>query len=111
MRKASPKRQDGPRKPRNALPRLGKRGKQWEATRAKLKVRFERAGITDCELCGSNFALGFAHRAPRRNITTQDELKTVALLCASCHDATDNRGHRVMHDTVTRIIESREVQP
>lgn len=108
MRRGSPLRAGAPQKPRKALPRLGKRGKEWEACKRKLKVRFERAGITSCELCGSAFALGFSHSLPRRYITTSKQLEEVALLCAGCHLVTDSHGHKVQFDTVLRIIDSRE---
>lgn len=91
------------------MPKLGLKGLQWAATRKKLKVRFEAAGITHCEMCGSSFALGFAHRKKRANITTQEELEIVALLCNSpCHDAIEILPESEMGKQVDAIIASRE---
>lgn len=98
-----------PSKPRKAaLTRLGKKGLAWEATRKRLKVRFEAAGITRCEACGSGFNLGFAHRFKRRNITTQTELETCALLCNSCHDAIEILPESEMGKRVDALIAARE---
>lgn len=113
MRRGSPLRQDAryaPSKPRKAaLPRLGKKGLVWEATRKRLKVRFEAAGITRCEVCGSGWALGFAHRKKRANITTQEELEIVALLCNSpCHDALEILPESEMGERVDALIAARE---
>ena len=80
---------------------------QWNRIRAKLKQTFERQGITRCEVCGSTFALSFAHRLKRRFITTEDELHTVALLCQKHHEELEHSGHERMYDAITAIIEAR----
>lgn len=108
MRRASPLRAKAPSKPRKALPRLGRKGKEWETTRARLKVRFAAVGITRCEMCGRDDTLGFAHRLKRRNITTLKELETVALLCAEHHDSLEIRPEHVMGAVIDGIIDSRE---
>lgn len=87
---------------RSHIRKMGARGREWEACRKRLKVRFERAGITRCENCNDAFALGFAHRLPRRDIATPEELERVALLCQRCH-ATVDLGSR--DDTTARIDE------
>lgn len=95
----------------------GKKTRQWNATRAKLKVRFERAGITRCEFpmevhdgmsCGSTFAMSFAHRFKRRNITTQEELETCALLCERHHSGLELLKEAEMRARITDIIAARE---
>jgi len=46
-------------------------------------------GITSCELCGSSYALTFAHRKKRRHYQTIEELTdphNFLLACISCHD-------------------------
>ncbi len=113
MRRASPLRQDAhqcPSKPRKAaLPKMGRKGREWAATRARLKVRFAAAGITRCEGCGSDFALGFAHRKKRRNITTQEELEIAALLCATDHDALEILPESEMGKRIDAIIAARPI--
>lgn len=112
MRRASPLRQDArqrPSAPRKAsIPKLGRKGKEWAATRAKLKVRFQRAGVTRCEHCGTDNGLGFAHRRKRRNITTQAELETVALLCNEFHDWLEALPEEKMGRSIDAIIAARE---
>jgi preprotein translocase subunit SecA len=88
----------------------GKKGQAWAKARAKLKIQFERMGITACEICSSTFALSFAHRLKRRFITTEDELMTVALLCQKHHEEIEHSGHENMFDRITKIIEQRAVQ-
>jgi hypothetical protein len=87
--------------------RFGKRGAAWNRVRASLKRDFDKLGIRFCENCGSTFNLSFAHRKKRRFITTEDELKCVALLCQICHEFIEYSGHDRMFETITRIIENR----
>jgi hypothetical protein len=86
---------------------IGRRTKDWNNARRKLKVMFESLGITRCEKCHSDFALGFAHRLKRRFITDREELMTVALLCNDCHSEIEYSGHENMYRDITAIIESR----
>lgn len=81
---------------------------EWSRIRAKLKVEFERKGITRCEICNGNFALGFAHRLKRRFIVTDEEKRSVALLCQLCHDTIEFSGHTKMFVKITEVIEKRE---
>lgn len=105
---AAPKRQ-------KRIRRAGKKTLHWEKTRKELKIRFERVGITTCEMrtigCWIDNGLGFAHRLKRRNITTQDELERVALLCNSCHDKLEEGPEQRMADCIDVLIERRPVQP
>ena len=96
---------------RSPLRRKGKRGLAWDRTRAKLKVRFERAGLTRCEVCGTDNALGFADSKPRRMITTQAEMEEVALLCNADHHEADSHGHENQENVIKFIISKRETQP
>jgi hypothetical protein len=79
--------------------------KGWENARRKLKQIFENAGITRCEVCQTDWALGFAHRKKRRHITDEKELMTVALLCNPCHERIEYGGD--MFNQITAIIERR----
>lgn len=89
------------------MKRRGPKTAAWENVRRKLKVAFERAGITRCETCGGTFALSFAHDRKRREITTDEQLYTVAL-CAQHHDMIEKWPHAEMAIFVRNIIESRE---
>jgi 5-methylcytosine-specific restriction endonuclease McrA len=54
----------------------------------RLKAGFMRRGITRCEVCGSTFALTWAHRFKRRHMLTVDQLsdfQNVILACIECH--------------------------
>lgn len=89
----------------NRRPKGGKTA-QWDAARAKIKRKFEAAGITRCEVCGSDQFLGFAHRKKRRFIPKDDpELFVVALLCVTHHDKIEHGGN--MFEEITNIIEKR----
>jgi hypothetical protein len=88
----------------------GRKSKAWDKTRAELKKRFEKQGITFCESCGSSFGLTFAHRLKRRFITTPEELYLVALLCLPCHQAVEVLPHEEMYRVITELIENRNVQ-
>lgn len=83
------------------------RNRRWPQIRAKLKKQFEAAGITSCEICGSSFALSFAHRLKRRFITTMEELSTVALLCQMHHTEIEHSGHQPMYEAITNLIAMR----
>jgi hypothetical protein len=93
----------------------GKRTRQWERTRAILKPRFERAGITSCEFryqgCWRGNALGFAH-VDKRRFLAPGELEKVALACCVCHNKLDNEMTRnEMRREVERVIANRICQP
>lgn len=91
---------------RTPMKRRGKRVDQWDRIRKVLKVQFERAGITRCEMCGSSYALGFAHRKPRR-YCDESELAIVVLLCNECHRKVDSCGHENMKNMVEGLIAKR----
>jgi hypothetical protein len=83
---------------------------KWDKVRAELKKEFERLGVTCCEMCGGNFALSFAHSLKRRFITTDEQLREVALLCQACHTRVEHSGHENMYDAITRVILNRKLR-
>ncbi len=86
----------------------GEKSKEWDRVRAKLKKRFEAAVVTRCEICWSAFALGFAHRKKRRNITTEAELEICALLCCDDHARLEMLPESEMGERIDGIIAARE---
>jgi len=96
---------------RSPLKRLGKKGLAWEKVRRELKVKFQRAGITACEIrghgCWYDNGLGFAHAKKRRNLGP-GELSVVALACCVCHDRIEILPEQEMAEIVMRIIDSRK---
>lgn len=95
-----------------ALRRVGKKAREWDQARAKLKVAFERAGVTRCELrsavCEGNYFLGFAHSLRRRFITTPEHLNEVILCCSPCHEVLDAHKADDVAKRVREIIAARE---
>src|SRR5688500_12937633 len=69
---------------------VGKKTRQWMTVRARLKRRFDAAGITSCELgypgCWNDEALGFAHGRKRRHLKDNEIETLVVLACNPCHD-------------------------
>jgi hypothetical protein len=72
------------------LKHIGKIGKRNINAVRKLKEIFMDKGITQCELCGSTFALSFAHKHKRVWYREFPELladfNQVLLLCVPCHE-------------------------
>jgi hypothetical protein len=99
----------------STIKQVGKKGKEWQACRAKLKVAFQRAGITTCELlfpgCWHDNGLGFAHTKKRRNITTEEGLREVALACNRCHDIVEAFSEDIMCYYIRNVIAARKTQP
>jgi len=96
------------------MKKAGKRTKDWERVRRNLKPKFERVGITTCELryegCWSDNGLGFAHTKKRANLGP-GELSVVALLCNSCHDKIEILPEEEMTKVVLATIAARKQQP
>lgn len=95
--------------------KAGKRTREWETRRAKLKVRFEAAGITRCEVrytgCQGNYALSFAHYDKRRFLKG-DQLDVAVLACIfNCHRLLESMPRQGMSAEVHRIIRERTCQP
>jgi hypothetical protein len=96
----------------------GKKTKAWSKERAGLKVKFEAAGITSCELrgstevkheCGNDNYLGFAHSKKRRHITG-NEIFEVALLCLNAHEIIERLPEAEMTSVIRQIIAARNVR-
>lgn len=79
----------------------------WSRLRAKLKIEFAEMNVTRCEMCNADNFLSFAHRLKRRFITTDEELRQVALLCIPCHEKLEYGDKQVMFDKISEIIERR----
>lgn len=90
----------------------GKKTKAWEKERRKLKIQFERNGITSCELryegCWGDRALGFLHLRKRRHLKPE-ELSIVVLGCNPCHDKVEILPECQMYEILSGVIESREL--
>ena len=99
-------------KKKKRLRAVGEKVSAWSKTRDELILRFEKAGITQCELrysgCWKNNALSFAHSKKRRFITSQEEMVEVVLCCTSCHQIAEYSPD--MYEIVRRVIASRKVE-
>jgi hypothetical protein len=89
----------------------GKRTKEWDRVRAKLKKEFAAKGITTCELkyegCKNDDWLSFAHGRKRRKLEG-DELKTLTILaCNPCHDRVEFLPAEEMLRIVENVITNR----
>ena len=95
---------------RTPIKKLGKKGLAWEKCRRELKVKFERAGITSCEVrgagCWHDNGLGFMHAKKRRNLGP-GELSIVILACNTCHDLWECGSEAKMEKMVLDIIANR----
>lgn len=80
----------------------GKKTNEWATVRRELKVEFERLGVTRCQICLADNALGFAHCRKRRELL-EGEIYHCALLCNRCHDELEIGDRDVMHDEVHRL--------
>ncbi len=100
---------------RTPMKRVGKRTLAWDSMRRKLKVAFQRAGITTCELqmdglCWWNDGLGFAHSRKRRNIPPGSPLLAeCALACNYCHDIAEKMPESEMRSLILVVISERKV--
>jgi len=85
---------------------------EWIATRRRLKVQYEAAGITSCELgyegCWHTGALGFAHGRKRRHLKAGELETLVCLLCGPCHDKIEHLGPDEMLRIVQNVIANRK---
>lgn len=117
MKRGAWQRQDArqsPSAPRKApIRRLGKKGQEWAAAWRELKPKFERAGITRCELgmqgCTPGEFLTPMHSLKRRNITTPEELREVIIACQNCHAIGELMKEPDMELLVQRTIANRVV--
>jgi hypothetical protein len=69
--------------------KVGKIGRRNIKANKILKAKFEELGITCCEVCGTTWALSFAHKHRRHWYRSQPELLSdishCLLLCVPCH--------------------------
>jgi hypothetical protein len=65
---------------------IGKKGKEWIRARKQLVKIYKAKGITRCEYCNSNWALGFHHLEKRSSGKAQHTFEATRLLCQMCHD-------------------------
>jgi hypothetical protein len=88
----------------------GKKTIAWDNTRAVLKERFKKHGVTTCEAglggCWKNNALSFAHREKRNNLKP-GELTAVILVCIPCHSILEALPHKKMAKFIDKIIATR----
>lgn len=83
-------------KAKKPLKPIGKKGKNWNDGRDKLKLKFFSWGITKCEVrlegCLRDNFLGFAHKERRIELTQTEIIdpKFVVLACQPCHNTLDN---------------------
>lgn len=100
-------------KPQKRL-KAGRKTKEWDAERRKLKIRFAAVGIMVCELryprCTFDDMLTWAHTKKRRHLL-DGELSRVVLACINCHSEAELLGEAKMHQRLEAVINAREVQP
>ena len=94
--------------------RAGKRTKEWQRIRERIKPLFELVGITRCEFrfegCLGGIFLSFAH-VDKRRFLKPGELERPALACQSCHNKLDLMPREKMRATVEKVIAERAMQP
>lgn len=85
----------------STIRRVGKVGKANATANRKLKKIFLSHGITQCEYCGSDNYLGFAHRHKRvwyrSNLGNLYKFNQVLLLCQVCHEMIEYNAERTDH--------------
>jgi hypothetical protein len=109
--------------------KAGRKTKDWNNAKRKLKIAFAEVGLTYCEVglfltsqyledpleidrvrsYRHQFALGFAHGKKRRWLGGDELLTFVALSCQDCHDYIEYRDD--MSEIVQGTIDARRVQP
>lgn len=91
----------------------GRRTKEWRAAWRELKPRFERAGITRCEIrgpgCLGTQFLTPMHSLKRRNANTPELLREICIACVACHSAVELLHEPQMASLVRGVIAGREV--
>jgi len=105
----------------------GKKTKEWEAIKKKLKPAFAAVGITYCEVGHylmqdpdyeaqmlqnrHNFFLTWAHGDKRNNLVGDELTTLVALSCVDCHNLIERLPSAEMRQIIENIIAQRRVQP
>jgi hypothetical protein len=93
--------------------KAGKKTKANRASNARLKVKFQKMGITHCELnyegCTPDNFLTWAHGKKRRKLQG-DELDTlVVLACQNCHSNIERMAPEGMLAIVQSVVSEREI--
>ncbi len=92
----------------------GKKTREWERIRRKIKPEFEAQGITSCEfrypLCQGGYMLSFAHGKKRRNLVGDELEKFVGLACQNCHTLLELKPEKEMERAVRFVILQRGEQ-
>lgn len=105
--------------------KAGRKTKDWNNAKRKLKVAFQNVGLTHCEVGvylmqfaehrevmyrhRHRFALSWAHGDKRRNLVGDELVTLVALACQDCHNYIEYRDD--MREIIEAVIASRSVQP
>lgn len=94
---------------------MGNKTQEWAHAKRILKIAFEAAGITCCELqlnrqCWHNDGLSWAHSKKRGDIVG-DEIYEVVLGCAYCHTVIEGMPKEKMTKLVRGVIKKRARQP
>lgn len=96
---------------RSRMKGVGKATKEWNAVRRRLKVQYEAAGITECELgypgCTRDNFLSFAHGRKRRHLQGDELEKLVCLACLNCHERIERLPESAMCGVVELVISER----
>lgn len=94
---------------------MGNKTREWQHARRILKIAFEAAGITRCELmldenCWHTSCLSWAHSKKRGDIVG-NEIYEVVLACAYCHTMIEGMPKDNMTQLVRDTIAKRARQP
>lgn len=69
--------------------KIGKKTREWNNARRRLKIEYAEKGITTCELmfhnCTHNNYLSFAHRYKRNDPRCEHTFQQTLLACIPCH--------------------------
>lgn len=103
--------------------KAGKKTIEWEEAKKQLKVAFENAGITSCEVgkvlmndarywqqaekSRHNFFLTWAHGKKRRNLQGNELITLVALCCVDCHNFIERLPEAEMQAIIEECIRIR----
>lgn len=116
-----------PRFLKNMFIKPGRKTKEWEATKRKLKPAFEAVGLTYCEV-GKYlmqipehsarvekhrhwFFITWAHGDKRDNLIGDELITLVATACVDCHNYIEKMPREKMREIIEAVIAARVVQP
>ena len=103
---------------RSGLKPIGRRGREWDVARRRVRERLEMLGVRGCEFgfaqCTGKYQTSLAHAVNRRFLSrdaepgTPQHIETVAVACCSCHRRLDeDMSHAMMLEMVMNAIERR----